>query len=46
MYHEIKSKTSNILVRLTESCFQWNKRTATKFEGLDKKRRKIRTVWV
>jgi len=44
MYHEVKSKISSTLVQLAVQFFNETKRTATKFEGLEKKRRIIRTV--
>jgi len=44
MYYEVKSKRSSTVVQLTVIFFNETKPTATKFEGLDKKRRKIRTV--
>jgi len=44
MYYEVKSKISSTLVRLAVHFFNETKQTATKFEGLEKKRRIIRTV--
>jgi len=44
MYFEIKNKTSSTLVQLTIHFLNEKKRTATKCEGLEKKRRTIRTV--
>jgi len=44
MYYEVKSKIRSTLVQLPVQLFYETKRTATKFEGLDKKRRKVRTV--
>jgi len=44
MYYEVKNKISSTLVQLAVH-FE-TKRTATQFEGLEKKRRIIRTVWV
>jgi len=41
---EVKSKISNTLVPLTVIFLNHTKRTATKFEGLEKKRRIIQTV--
>jgi len=46
MYYEVKTKIRSTLVQLTAHFFNETKRTATKFEGLEKKRRIIRTVWV
>jgi len=46
MYYEVKSEVSNTLARLAVHFFNDTKRTATKFEGLEKKRRIIRTAWV
>jgi len=45
MHYEVKSKISSALVQLTVHFFHETKRTATKFEGLEKKRRIIRTIW-
>jgi len=44
MYYEVKSKLSSTLVRLTVNFLNETKRTATKFEGLAKKRKIMRTV--
>jgi len=44
MYYEVKGKISSTLVQLIENFFNKTKRTVTKFEGLDKNRRIIRTV--
>jgi len=44
MHYEVKSKISSALVQLTVHFFHETKRTATKFEGLEKKRRIIRTI--
>jgi len=44
MYYEVKSKISKTLVQLTANFMNEIKRTATKFEGLEKKRTIIRTV--
>jgi len=44
MHYEVKSKISSTLVQLTVQFFKETKRTATKFKGLEKKRRIIRTV--
>jgi len=44
MYYQVKSKISSTLVQLNVHFFNETKRTATKFERLEKKRRKIRTV--
>jgi len=44
MYYEAKSEVSNTLARLAVHFFNDTKRTATKFEGLEKKRRIIRTA--
>jgi len=46
MKYEVKSKISGTLVQLTVGLnfFNETKRTATKFEGLEKMRRIIRTV--
>jgi len=44
MYYEVKSKLSSTLIQLGVHFFNETKRTATKFEGLEKKRRIIRTV--
>jgi len=44
MYYEVKSKISRTLVQLTRNFFNETKRTATKCEGLDKKRRIIRSL--
>jgi len=41
MYYEVKSKISSTLVQLAVHFFNETKRTATKFEGLEKKRRII-----
>jgi len=44
MYHEVKNKISTTLLQLTVNFFNETKQTATKFEGLEKKRRIIRIV--
>jgi len=44
MYYEVKNKISSTLVQLTLHFFNETKRTATKFQELEKKRRMIRTV--
>jgi len=44
MYGEVKSKISSTVVQLTANFFNETKQTATKFEGLEKKRRIIRMV--
>jgi len=44
MYYAVKSKISSTLVQLTLHFFIETKRTATKFEGLEKKRR-ITNTW-
>jgi len=44
MYYEVKSEISSTLVQLAVHFFNETKRTATKFEGLEKKRRIMRTV--
>jgi len=43
MSYEVNNKTSSTLVQLT-TFFNEAKQTATKFEGLENKRRIIRTV--
>jgi len=44
MYYEVKYKISIILVQLTVHFFNETKRTATKCEGLEKKRRIVLTI--
>jgi len=44
MYYELKKIKSSTLVQLIVHFFNERKRTATKFEGLEKKRRIIGTV--
>jgi len=44
MCYEVKNKTSSTLIQLTVHLFNETKRTATKFERLEKKRTIIRTV--
>jgi len=46
MRYEVKSKISSTHVQLIVHFFNEAKRTATKFEGLEKKRRIILTVLV
>jgi len=46
LYYEVKSKLSSTLLQLAVHFFNETKRTARKFEGLEKKRRIIRTVCV
>jgi len=41
MCYEVRSKISSTLVQLTVNFFTETKRTATKFEGIEKKRRII-----
>jgi len=41
MYYEVKNKISSTLLQLTAHFFNETKRTATKFEGLEKKRKII-----
>jgi len=44
MHYEVKSKISSTLLQLTVHFFNETKRTATKFEDPNKKRRIIRTL--
>jgi len=44
MYYEVKNKISSKLVQLIVDIFNKEKRAATKFEGLEKEIRIIRTV--
>jgi len=44
MYYEVKRKISSTLVQLPVIFFYETKRTATKFEGLENKRRMIGIV--
>jgi len=41
MYYEVKSKISSTLSQLSVNCVNQTKRTATKFDGLEKKRKKF-----
>jgi len=44
MYYEVKNKINSTLVQLSVHFFNETKLTATKLEGLEKKRRIIRKV--
>jgi len=44
MYYEVQNKISSTLIQLAVHFLNETKRTETKFEGLEKKRRIIRTV--
>jgi len=46
MYCEVKKKITSTLVQIKQLFFNETKRTVTKVEGLEKKRWRIRRVWV